>query len=82
MTGAGGFVGAHLAARLVADGWDVVAAVRPGGSVLRLHGLAVEVVPLDLADPAALAAGVGQARPDVAFHLAAARASASAPKVR
>jgi nucleoside-diphosphate-sugar epimerase len=78
VTGAGGFVGAHLAARLAADGWDVVATVRPGGSADRLRGLAVDVLPVDLTDPAAVAATVSAARPDVAFHLAAARARATA----
>lgn len=59
VTGAGGFVGGHLVARLRADGWDVVALTR--GEV-------------DLTDRAALAAAVVAASPDVAFHLAAARA--------
>ena len=67
--GAGGFVGRHLCARLRADGWTVVGTVRPG----RAGG-----VPVDLADPVALARVVGDADPDVAFHLAAGRARATA----
>ena len=67
--GGGGFVGGHLCARLRADGWDVVATVRPG---------APGGVPVDLADPAALTAAVRAADPDVAFHLAAGRARATA----
>jgi len=63
--GAGGFVGRHLVARLEHDGWEVVGTVRPG----RSGG-----VPVDLADPAALSAVVRAADPDLAFHLAAARA--------
>jgi nucleoside-diphosphate-sugar epimerase len=69
VTGAGGFVGAHLVARLVRDGWDVVPLVRPGSPTSRLPGVEV-----DLTDAAALAAAVRSAAPEVAFHLAAARA--------
>ena len=66
--GGGGFVGRHLCARLRADGWDVVASVRPGTA---------GGVPVDLADAAALTAVVRAADPDVAFHLAAGRARAT-----
>ena len=71
--GAGGFVGRHLCARLRADGWDVVGTVRPGAG----HPSPGEVA-VDLADPAALEAAVRAADPDVAFHLAAGRARATA----
>ncbi len=59
VTGAGGFVGRHLVERLRRDGWTVVALTR--------HDV-------DLADPAAAAAAVRAADPDVAFSLAAGRA--------
>jgi UDP-glucose 4-epimerase len=68
--GAGGFVGRHLCARLRADGWDVVGTVRPGSPA--------GGVPVDLADPVALAEAVRAADPDVAFHLAAGRARTTA----
>ncbi len=74
VTGAGGFIGAHLCARLVADGWEVVAAVRPG-SPAPPH--ATTVVPVDLADPDSTAALAAGADPDVAFLLAATRAEAT-----
>ena len=81
VTGAGGFVGAHLAARLVADGWQVVGTVRRGTQPHRLVALgvsdAVEVVPVDLADPAAVARVAAGSACDVAFLLAAARAAAT-----
>ena len=85
VTGMGGFVGAHLAAWLVADGWDVAGTVRPGSGTSRLAALgldrssAVEVVEADLSDPASTAAATGaaSAAADVAFLLAASRSGAT-----
>lgn len=62
VTGAGGFVGRHLVARLAADGWDVTALTRAQA---------------DLTDCEALQAAVRAADPDVVLHLAAARAWAT-----
>ena len=62
VTGAGGFVGARLVRRLAVDGWQVTALTR-------------QLV--DLTDPAAGAAAVRAAAPDVVFSLAAARARAT-----
>jgi nucleoside-diphosphate-sugar epimerase len=63
VTGAGGFVGRHLVARLRADGWDVAALTR---------------IDVDLADPVAAATAVRAADPDIVFSLAARRAKATA----
>jgi nucleoside-diphosphate-sugar epimerase len=63
VTGAGGFVGRHLVARLRADGWDVTGLTRAD---------------VDLSDPEAAAAAVRAADPDVVFSLAAGRAKATA----
>ncbi len=62
VTGAGGFVGRHLVARLRADGWAVTGPTRAD---------------VDLADPLAAAAAVRAADPDVVFSLAAGRAKAT-----
>ena len=64
MTGAGGFVGANLVRRLLADGRGVVALVRPGGDAWRLDGLDVELVEADVRE--AVPAGF-----ELVFHLAA-----------
>jgi nucleoside-diphosphate-sugar epimerase len=58
VTGAGGFIGRHLVDRLQRDGDEVVALTREA---------------CDLADRAALERAVRGAKPDVCFHLAAAR---------
>ena len=82
VTGGGGFVGAHLAARLARDGWHVVATVRPGASPWRLEALGVgddvTVAAVDLADHEATVAVARRASPDVAFLFAAARSRATA----
>jgi UDP-glucose 4-epimerase len=64
VTGAGGFVGANLVRRLLADGNDVVALVRPGSDPWRLDGVDVELLEADVREP--LPRGY-----DVVFHLAA-----------
>jgi len=69
VTGATGFVGAHLVAALRARGHAVAALVRAPARAARLRwDDAVERVRGDLTDPAALAAGMAGA--DVVFHVA------------
>jgi nucleoside-diphosphate-sugar epimerase len=63
VTGAGGFVGRHLVARLTAEGADVTALTRAA---------------CDLADRAAIQQAVSAARPAVLLHLAAARRAGTA----
>jgi UDP-glucose 4-epimerase len=73
VTGAGGFVGANLVRRLLADGESPVAAVRAGSDRWRLADLGdeVELVEVDLRDPEAVAKLVAEHRPERVFHLAA-----------
>ena len=59
LTGATGFIGSHIARRLIEEGHTVRAAVRPGSDLTRIADVAdrIERVPIDLfaAEPAALA---------------------------
>jgi UDP-glucose 4-epimerase len=74
VTGAGGFVGRHLTARLVADGWRTVAtdvARQPAPPSTTPTQGAIDQRTLDIRDAEAVAALIDEARPDVVFHLAA-----------
>lgn len=50
VTGATGFIGSHLARRLVGEGYGVRALARPTADTSKLEGLGVEIVPGDLTD--------------------------------
>lgn len=68
LTGAAGFIGSHLARRLVHDGHEVAALVRPSSDLWRLEDVlgSLELVRRDLLEP-------GDAGTvDLVFHLAAA----------
>ncbi len=71
VTGAAGFVGAVLTRRLVGDGHEVHALVRPGSDLWRLEGIDTPVHEVDLADEAAVSEVVAGIRPAWIFHLAA-----------
>jgi len=76
VTGATGFIGSHLAERLVREGHEVTALVRSGGDITLLDSLGVALARGDLGDYPTLEAAVrGQ---EVVYHLAAA-VSQSAP---
>lgn len=76
VTGAGGFVGAHLCARLAADGWEVAGTVRPGSPADGLDPR-VTAIPVDLGDGDATAELGRRVAPDVVFLLAAGRSAAT-----
>ena len=69
VTGATGFIGAHLARRLVADGWRVSVLVRDGRRLPADLAAACSLVPAS-ADAGTLAAAVRADAPDACFHLA------------
>lgn len=69
VTGGTGFTGHALTERLVRDGWQVTAFVRPSPRVERLRRLGVECIDVDITDAAAVAEAY---RPvDRVFHIAA-----------
>jgi dihydroflavonol-4-reductase len=69
VTGATGHIGNVLVRQLLARGQLVRALVRPGKPALALQGLAVEVVPGDLLDPASLERALQGV--EIVYHLAA-----------
>ena len=72
VTGATGFLGAHLVAALKQAGQKVTALARPGADLARLRLLAGPVEPkiCELEDRAALTAAIAVAAPETIFHLA------------
>ena len=72
LTGATGFIGSHVARRLLADGCEVHAIVRPGSDQRRIRDIAgaLHMLPGDLLAPEELDRCVDGARPDVCIHLA------------
>ncbi len=55
LTGATGFLGSHIADVLLAEGFQVRAAVRPTSNLRWLTGKPLQTLPVDLLDPAACA---------------------------
>lgn len=70
VTGASGFVGAHLVRELVGAGWSVTALVRESSPREDIEGLGLDLRDGDITDPGSLAAAMPPA-PDCVFHVAA-----------
>ena len=72
LTGASGFIGAHVAGALLANNHDVIALVRPGNPMSRLLPLQnrIQIIRGTLEDGDLLERSIVEARPDVCIHLA------------
>ena len=72
LTGATGFIGSHLARRLLVAGHRVTAVVRPSSDYWRIRDLlpSLTVLEGDLSAPSALRGAVASAQPDLLIHLA------------
>jgi acetylornithine/succinyldiaminopimelate/putrescine aminotransferase/nucleoside-diphosphate-sugar epimerase len=78
VTGATGFIGSHLAERLVRDGYQVRCLVRPTSDTASLHGLDVELATGDLTSAHSLAQAVEGCR--YVFHCGAMVSDWATPK--
>jgi nucleoside-diphosphate-sugar epimerase len=72
VTGAPGFIGAHVVRGLIADGHDTYALVRPGNEAPRLDAVVdqLTLVSGDLGDPDRMTSVVADIAPDAIIHLA------------
>jgi nucleoside-diphosphate-sugar epimerase len=71
ISGGTGFVGTHLSARLLTEGWEVHVLIRPSSNVIRLRSAAPDVVVHEVEDHASsVVAAVATAAPEVCWHLA------------
>jgi UDP-glucose 4-epimerase len=73
VTGGAGFVAANLVRRLLQDGHEVVATVRPQSDTWRIDEVRADIscTELDIKAPKDVADLVGEVKPDTIFHLAA-----------
>lgn len=82
VTGASGFIGAHLLRRLIADGWRVSCLVRSTSRVDELQDERVGLVISDINDRGGVARAIAVTEARVVFHLAGLVRAASAGAFR
>ena len=84
LTGGTGMIGANLAPRLIADGYQVFMLVRSSSSLLRLKSIEDQIQLLygDLMDEDSLQAAFKESQPQVVFHLASTRFNISSMTTR
>lgn len=70
VTGAGGFIGANLVRRLIAEGHDVCAILRPGGSAALVPAEVMQTAWVDVTDRSGLTPVLCRFRPEAVYHLA------------
>lgn len=72
LTGATGFIGSHVARRMVTDGCEVYALIRPGSNTWRINDIirSLNVVSCDLFAIQELDKCLEKIRPDLCVHLA------------
>jgi UDP-glucose 4-epimerase len=72
ITGASGFLGSHLARKLVKQGWSVWGLVRPQSNLWRLSEILdrINILRSDLTELTPVARAIQAIEPEVVFHLA------------
>ncbi|MDT4966855.1 MAG: hypothetical protein QOJ64_1592 [Acidobacteriota bacterium] len=72
VTGASGHLGSYLVERLLNEGADVQALVRPESNLWRLQASmpGIKIIRADLSDVASVTPAISQAEPEIVFHLA------------
>jgi len=70
VTGATGFVGSRLTQKLLSEGWEVCALVRPNSNLQQLHSVLPRIALVDFSAAGELTAAIADYSPDVVFHLA------------
>ena len=72
ITGAGGFVGGHLCSYLISEtDWDLTGTVFDPTTAQGPESARLQLRPVDLREPSAVASLLEETRPDIIFHLAA-----------
>ncbi len=72
VTGATGFIGSHIVRRLIAQGCEVYAIIRPNSNVWRINDIigSINVIPCDLFSIREWDRYIKEIRPDLCIHLA------------